>query len=145
MASGSAAAAAGGYAAVLAMANTSPVTDTAEAAERVLDLGRACGLVDVQPVGAVSKGAGRRGARRARSDGPVAGLGQVFSDDGKCVQDARLMRRALEYVRAPSAGRLAALPGHPARRRQCVLSRGDLRTVRPARLAERRRGGRRRP
>lgn len=56
MASGSAAAAAGGFTAVLAMANTSPVTDTAEAAERVLDLGRAAGLVDVQPIGAVSKG-----------------------------------------------------------------------------------------
>ena len=100
VASGSAAAAAGGYAAVLAMANTSPVTDTAEAAERVLDLGRACGLVDVQPVGAVSKGlAGEELAElglMARSRASV----RVFSDDGKCVQDARLMRRALEYVRA---------------------------------------------
>jgi dihydroorotase len=100
VASGSAAAAAGGYAAVLAMANTSPVTDTAEAAERVLDLGRACGLVDVQPVGAVSKGlAGEELAElglMARSRATV----RVFSDDGKCVQDARLMRRALEYVRA---------------------------------------------
>ena len=36
------------------MANTTPVTDTAEAAERILDLGRACGLVDVQPIGAVT-------------------------------------------------------------------------------------------
>ena len=100
VASGSAAAAAGGYAAVLAMANTSPVTDTAEAAERVLDLGRAYGLVDVQPVGAVSKGlAGEELAElglMARSRASV----RVFSDDGKCVQDARLMRRALEYVRA---------------------------------------------
>ena len=56
VASGSAAAAAGGFTAILAMANTSPVTDTAEAAERVFDLGRAAGLVDVQPIGAVSKG-----------------------------------------------------------------------------------------
>ena len=56
IASGSRAAAVGGYTAVLAMANTSPVTDTAEAAERVLDLGRAAGLVDVVPVGAVTKG-----------------------------------------------------------------------------------------
>ena len=100
VASGSAAAAAGGYAAVLAMANTSPVTDTAEAAERVLDLGRAYGLVDVQPVGAVSKGlAGEELAElglMARSRATV----RVFSDDGRCVQDARLMRRALEYVRA---------------------------------------------
>ena len=56
IASGSRAAAVGGYTAVLAMANTTPVTDTAEAAERILDLGRAAGLVDVVPVGAVTKG-----------------------------------------------------------------------------------------
>src|SRR5690606_40015310 len=53
---GSQAAAVGGYTAVLAMANTSPVTDTAEAALRVWELGREAGLVDVQPVGAVTKG-----------------------------------------------------------------------------------------
>ncbi|WP_460601413.1 dihydroorotase [Flexivirga lutea] len=100
VASGSAAAAAGGFTAVLAMANTTPVTDTAEAAERVLDLGRSCGLVDVQPIGAVSKGlAGQELAElglMARSRAAV----RVFSDDGKCVHDARLMRRALEYVKA---------------------------------------------
>ncbi len=55
---GSRAAALGGFTAVLAMANTSPVTDTGEAAERVLDLGRAAGLVDVQPVGAVTRDLG---------------------------------------------------------------------------------------
>ena len=97
---GSRAAAVGGYTAVLAMANTSPVTDTAEAAERILDLGRAAGLVDVQPVGAVTKGlAGEELAEiglMARSRAKV----RVFSDDGKCVHDARVMRRALEYVKA---------------------------------------------
>ncbi|MGZ4474875.1 MAG: dihydroorotase [Nocardioides sp.] len=97
---GSAAAAAGGYTSVLAMANTSPVTDTAEAAERVYDLGRAAGLVDVQPVGAVTKGLeGHELAElglMARSRAQV----RVFSDDGKCVGDARVMRRALEYVKA---------------------------------------------
>jgi dihydroorotase len=56
VASGSAAAAIGGFTAILAMANTTPVTDTAEAAEHVLDLGRLAALVDVQPVGAVTKG-----------------------------------------------------------------------------------------
>jgi len=100
IASGSAAAAMGGFTAILAMANTNPVTDTAEAAERVLDLGRLAGLVDVQPVGAVTKG--------LRGD-ELAELGlmahsrarvRVFSDDGKCVHDARVMRRALEYIRA---------------------------------------------
>jgi dihydroorotase len=97
---GSRAAAVGGYTAVLAMANTNPVTDTAEAAERVLDLGRQAGLVDVQPVGAVTKGlAGEELAElglMARSRAKV----RVFSDDGKCVHDARVMRRALEYVKA---------------------------------------------
>ncbi|MGL5928092.1 MAG: dihydroorotase, partial [Dermatophilaceae bacterium] len=100
VATGSAAAAAGGFTAVLAMANTTPVTDTAEAAERVLDLGRACGLVDVVPVGAVTK-------RLEGSELAELGLMHrsrarvtVFSDDGRCVADARVMRRALEYVRA---------------------------------------------
>ena len=100
IASGSAAAAIGGFTAILAMANTTPVTDTAEAAERILDLGRLAGLVDVQPVGAVTKGLageelaelGLMAASRARV--------RVFSDDGRCVADARVMRRALEYVRA---------------------------------------------
>ncbi|WP_404393303.1 dihydroorotase [Humibacillus xanthopallidus] len=99
IATGSAAAAAGGYTAVFAMANTSPVTDTAEAAERVLDLGRACGLTQVVPVGAVTKGlAGAELAElglMARSRAAV----RVFSDDGHCVHDARVMRRALEYVK----------------------------------------------
>ena len=97
---GSRAAAVGGFTAVLAMANTDPVTDTAEAAERVLDLGRAAGLVDVQPVGAVTRGlAGEELAElglMARSRARV----RVFSDDGRCVHDARVMRRALEYVKA---------------------------------------------
>ncbi|WP_323101840.1 dihydroorotase [Intrasporangium sp. YIM S08009] len=99
IATGSAAAAAGGYTAVFAMANTSPVTDTAEAAERVHDLGRACGLTEVVPVGAVTKGlAGAELAElglMARSRAKV----RVFSDDGHCVSDARVMRRALEYVK----------------------------------------------
>jgi len=100
IASGSAAAAIGGFTAILAMANTTPVTDTAEAAERILDLGRLSGLVDVQPVGAVTKGVvGEELAElglMARSRARV----RVFSDDGRCVADARVMRRALEYIRA---------------------------------------------
>ncbi|MDN5790638.1 MAG: dihydroorotase [Micrococcales bacterium] len=99
IATGSAAAASGGYTAVFAMANTSPVTDTAEAAEWILDLGRACGLTEVVPVGAVTSGlAGERLAElglMARSRAKV----RVFSDDGHCIHDARIMRRALEYIR----------------------------------------------
>lgn len=97
---GSQAAAVGGYTAVLAMANTSPVTDTAEAAERVLDLGRAAGLVHVQPVGAVTRGlAGEELAELGLMARSRAGV-RVFSDDGRCVHDPRVMRRALEYVKA---------------------------------------------
>jgi len=100
IASGSAAAAIGGFTAVLAMANTTPVTDTAEAAERVLDLGRLAGLVDVQPVGAVTKGlAGEELAELGLMAHSRARV-RVFSDDGKCIHDARVMRRALEYVKA---------------------------------------------
>ena len=97
---GSQAAALGGYTAVLAMANTSPVTDTAEAALRVWELGREAGLVHVQPVGAVTRGLGGEELAElglmARSRAQV----RVFSDDGKCVHDPRVMRRALEYVKA---------------------------------------------
>jgi dihydroorotase len=97
---GSQAAALGGYTAVLAMANTTPVTDTAEAATRVWELGREAGLVHVQPVGAVTRGlAGEELAELGlmhRSRARVT----VFSDDGRCVHDARVMRRALEYVKA---------------------------------------------
>jgi dihydroorotase len=96
---GAEAAAAGGFTAILAMANNTPVTDTAEAANHLHDLGRATHLVDVQPVGAVTKGlAGEELAElglMARSRARV----RVFSDDGHCVSDARVMRRALEYVK----------------------------------------------
>ena len=97
---GSRAAAVGGFTAVLAMANTSPVTDTAEGAERVHDLGVAAGLVDVHPVGAVTKGlAGEELAELGLMHRSRARV-RVFSDDGKCVADPRVMRRALEYVKA---------------------------------------------
>lgn len=95
---GAAAAARGGFVAVLAMANTQPVTDTAEAARHIAALGRAAGLGAVIPIGAVSKGLA--GVELAEL-GLMARVGvRMFSDDGSCVADARLMRRALEYVRA---------------------------------------------
>lgn len=98
--SGSRAAALGGYTAVCAMANTSPVADTAGVVEQVWRLGRTAGLVDVQPVGAVTVGLhGERLAELgAMADSPARV--RIFSDDGHCVADPRLMRRALEYVRA---------------------------------------------
>jgi dihydroorotase len=98
--SGTLAAARGGFTALLAMANTTPVTDTAEAAAHVGALGARDGSAHVVPVGAVSKGLNgvelAELGLMARSSARV----RVFSDDGHCVSDARLMRRALEYVRA---------------------------------------------
>jgi dihydroorotase len=100
IATGTRAAARGGYTAVLAMANTDPVTDTAEAAEHVRAIGRRDGAAEIVPVGAVSKGlAGAELAELGLMARSAAGV-RVFSDDGHCVTDARLMRRALEYVRA---------------------------------------------
>jgi dihydroorotase len=97
---GSRAAALGGYTAVCAMANTNPVADTAGVVEQVYRLGREAGLVDVQPVGAVTVGlAGERMAELSAMATSAAKV-RVFSDDGHCVADPRLMRRALEYVKA---------------------------------------------
>ncbi len=97
--SGSRAAALGGYTAVCAMANTSPVADTAGVVEQVWRLGREAGLVDVQPIGAVTVGlAGERLAELGAMADSAARV-RIFSDDGNCVADPRLMRRALEYVK----------------------------------------------
>ncbi len=97
---GSRAAAAGGYTAVFAMANTDPVADTAGVVEQVLHLGRAAGYVDVQPVGAVTVGLKGQALAELGAMADSAARVRVFSDDGKCVHDAVLMRRALEYVKA---------------------------------------------
>lgn len=96
--SGSRAAAAGGFTAVHAMANTSPVADTAQRVELVAELGRRAGFVDVRPVGAVTHNLD--GVQLADIGGMARSAARVtvFSDDGRCVGDALLMRRALEYV-----------------------------------------------
>jgi len=100
VASGTAAAALGGYTAVHAMANTDPVADTAGVVEQVWRLGRQAGHCDVRPVGAVTAGlGGSRLAELGAMADSAAGV-RVFSDDGRCVADATLMRRALEYVKA---------------------------------------------
>jgi dihydroorotase len=95
---GTRAAAAGGFTAVHAMANTSPVADTAGVVEQVQRLGERHGYAEVRPIGAVTVGlAGSQLAEigaMARSTARV----RVFSDDGHCVHDPMLMRRALEYV-----------------------------------------------
>jgi dihydroorotase len=98
--SGTAAAALGGFTAVHAMANTDPVADTAGVVEQVWRLGRQAGYCDVQPVGAVTTGL--RGTQLAELGAMAESAARVrlFSDDGRCVSDALLMRRALEYVKA---------------------------------------------
>ncbi|GAB2967066.1 dihydroorotase [Amycolatopsis acidiphila] len=97
---GSAAAALGGYTAVFAMANTDPVADNAVVVEHVWRRGREVGLVDVHPVGAVTVGLnGERLAELGTMAKSVAGV-RMFSDDGHCVADPLLMRRALEYSTA---------------------------------------------
>jgi dihydroorotase len=100
VATGAAAAALGGFTAVHAMANTDPVADTAGVVEQVWNLGREAGRCDVHPVGAVTVGLhGERLAELGAMADSTARV-RVFSDDGKCVSDAVLMRRALEYVKA---------------------------------------------
>ena len=97
---GTRAAALGGFTAVHAMANTDPVADTAGVVEQVWRLGREAGHCDVFPVGAVTVGlSGERLAELGAMADSAARV-RVFSDDGKCVSDANLMRRALEYVKA---------------------------------------------
>ncbi|MER5771782.1 dihydroorotase [Streptomyces sp. NPDC001985] len=97
---GTRAAAVGGFTAVHAMANTFPVADTAGVVEQVYRLGKESGYCDVQPVGAVTVGLeGKQLAELGAMHDSAAGV-RVFSDDGKCVDDAVIMRRALEYVKA---------------------------------------------
>ncbi len=99
VASGSLAAARGGFTAVFAMANTQPVTDTAEMAEHVLDLGVAAGHCQVFPIGSITKSlAGKELSEMLLMHRSRAGV-TVFSDDGACVMDAGLMRRAFEWVK----------------------------------------------
>lgn len=97
---GTQSAALGGFTAVHAMANTMPVADTAGVVEQVASLGKEAGYADVYPIGAVTVGLeGKQLAElgaMAKSKAKV----KVFSDDGKCVHDPVIMRRALEYVKA---------------------------------------------
>ncbi|KAA9086714.1 dihydroorotase [Microbacterium radiodurans] len=97
---GSRAAAAGGFTTVFAMPNTSPVADTAGVVEQELALGEAAGFARVQPIGAVT--VGQKGERLAELGAMAASRARVrvFSDDGFCVFDPLIMRRALEYVKS---------------------------------------------
>lgn len=143
---GTKAAARGGFTAVFAMANTTPVIDTAEAAMFVASRARRDGYAQVQPVGAITKGLeGVELAELGLMARSAANV-RVFSDDGRCVADSLLMRRALEYVTAfdgvlaqhsqdprlagptacchegPVSGRLG-LPGWPAVAESVIVAR----------------------
>jgi dihydroorotase len=97
--SGSRAAVKGGFTAISAMANTSPVADTAGVVEQVFRLGQEAGLCDVFPVGAVTQGLeGEKLSEMGAMANSIAKV-RVFSDDGHCVSDPLVMRRALEYVK----------------------------------------------
>lgn len=98
VASGTRAAAAGGFTAVSAMANTDPVADNAAVIQEVLALGAEAGFCDVHPVGAITVGLE---GQRITEMGEMAALGvRMFSDDGHCVPSSRVMRMAMEYSRA---------------------------------------------
>ena len=99
VATGSMAAAKGGYTAISAMANTSPVADTAGVVEQVFRLGQEAGFCDVFPIGAVTQGLNGKNLAELCAMANSSAKVRIFSDDGKCVSDALLMRRALEYVK----------------------------------------------
>ncbi len=96
IATGSRAAAAGGYTAVVAMPNTDPAIDSGHLARYVADRGAEVGLVEVVPSGSIS--AGRAGAKLAHLDELWAAGVTLYTDDGDSVDDAGLLRRAMEYL-----------------------------------------------
>ncbi len=123
--SGTRAAARGGYTAVFAMANTNPVADTAGVVEQVWRLGNEAGYVDVSPVGAVTVGLAGKQLAELGAMADSAAKVRVFSDDGHCVSDAVLMRRALEYVKAFD-GVVAQHPQEPRLTENAQMNEGEL-------------------
>lgn len=97
--SGSRAGVKGGYVALSAMANTSPVADNAGVVEQVYRLGKSAGLLDVFPIGAVTQGLDGKVLAEIGAMADSVAQVRVFSDDGNCVSDPLVMRRALEYVK----------------------------------------------
>jgi dihydroorotase len=122
---GTAAAALGGFTAVHAMANTDPVADTAGVVEQVWRLGQAAGHADVQPVGAVTVGLNGKQLAELGAMADSAARVRVFSDDGKCVADPLLMRRALEYVKA-FGGVIAQHAQEPRLTEGAQLNEGEM-------------------
>jgi dihydroorotase len=123
--SGTRAAALGGYTAVHAMANTHPVADTAGVVEQVWRLGAEAGHCDVHPVGAVTQGIAGRQLAELGAMADSAARVRVFSDDGHCVSDAVIMRRALEYVKA-FGGVIAQHAQEPRLTEGAQMNEGDV-------------------
>ncbi len=98
--SGSRAGAKGGFTALSAMANTSPVADNAGVVEQVFRLGQEAGYLDVFPIGAVTAGLKGESLSEIGAMADSIARVRVFSDDGNCVFDPLVMRRALEYIKA---------------------------------------------
>ncbi|TLP79402.1 dihydroorotase [Nesterenkonia sphaerica] len=96
---GSRAAAKGGFTAVHAMANSSPVADTAGVVEQVHRLGQQAGWTEVYPVGAITRGLQGKVLAELGAMAESSAQVRMFSDDGHCVTNAQLMRRAMEYVK----------------------------------------------
>ena len=97
--SGSRSGARGGFTALSAMANTSPVADNAGVVEQVYRLGQEAALLDVFPIGAVTKGLEGNALSEIGAMADSIARVRVFSDDGNCVFDPLVMRRALEYIK----------------------------------------------
>jgi len=125
VASGSAAAVRGGFGAISAMPNTNPVADTAGVVEQVFSLGIEAGLCDVFPIGAVTVGQGGEQLAEILAMAESRAHVRVFSDDGHCVSDPVLMRRALEYVKIFD-GVIAQHAQDPALTRGAQMNEGAI-------------------
>ena len=123
--SGSMAAAKGGYVAISAMANTSPVADTAGVVEQVYALGQSAGFVDVFPIGAVTQGLAGEALSEIGAMADSNARVRVFSDDGNCVHDPLVMRRAIEYVKK-FGGVIAQHAQEPALTKGAQMNEGDI-------------------
>lgn len=123
--SGSMAAAKGGFVAISAMANTSPVADTAGVVEQVYALGQSAGFVDVFPIGAVTQGLNGQALSEIGAMADSNARVRVFSDDGNCVHDPLVMRRALEYVKKFN-GVIAQHAQEPALTMGAQMNEGEI-------------------
>ncbi len=122
---GSQAAASGGYTAVFAMANTQPVADNAGTVTQVAELGEAAGLVEVRPIGAITKGLQGKELASLGSMLNSKTRVRIFSDDGHCVSDAALMKTAMEYLQ-PLGGVVAQHAQEPTLTIGSQVNEGEI-------------------